>query len=115
MCNVHPIEVVGRGSEILPGMTSRPNSLRRRPATLAAILCTPQAVQKRHSPRLPKRLGVLKLRLIFRMPIKTFFSWRNLVIALELIYLKMKVSVSETCDQDSETQLQIGWNVDYLI
>ena len=36
----------------------------------------------------------MKLRRIFRVPIQTrlFFRWRNLVIVLELIHLKMEVS-----------------------
>ena len=30
--------------------------------------------------------------------VKTFLRWRNLVIVLEVIYLKMEVSVSEPCN-----------------
>ena len=40
----------------------------------------------------------MKLRRIFKVIQQAIFYWRRLVIVLELFYLKMEVSVSETLD-----------------
>ena len=50
--------------------------------------------------RLPKNSDAMKLTRIFQVPTKTgpFSAGVNLWIVLELLHLKMEVTVSELCD-----------------
>ena len=100
----------------VPGMTGPPNSFTARsPVTLTTILFT--SCVKTTLALITKKLGCLEIETNISSAYENYaiFNRRKLVVVLELLHLRMKVTVSEPCDVIRVGAMaELLWNIPHL-